>query len=163
MAQGCQIPLQVLDIEAATNPTIASVCDYWCTLADGELPPRKAFDFMAVYKAAPYLLMAQRLAPETFKFIYCGTFVADNFPRDLTGAVYGPTTPRVSQVNWPGFFGEVLDVPCMQYGRVHIDWRNDNYGDLIYGACPLTGPNDTPAYVVCCLVFLRRSPFDAGP
>jgi hypothetical protein len=160
MAQNCQIPLQVLDVEAVTNPMIGALCDYWCALAAGLPPDRALFDFMKIYKVAPNLLMAERVAPETFKFIYCGTAVAENFPRDLTGATYGPTTPRVSRVDWPIFFSEVLDGPCLRYGRVSIDWANEEHRDIIYGACPLTGKDGRPVYAVACLVFLPRSPFE---
>ncbi len=160
MAQNCQIPLQVLDVEAVTNPVIGTLCDYWCTLAAGNPPHRTAFDFMKIYKVAPHLLMAERIAPETFKFIYCGTVVADNFPRDLTGATYGPTTPRVSRIDWQVFLSEVLDVPCLRYGRESIDWANEEHRDIIYGSCPLLGKDGRPTYVVTSLVFQRRSPFD---
>jgi hypothetical protein len=160
MAESCQIPLQVLDVEAATNPVIGTLCDYWSTLAGGRPPPRADFDFMKIYKTAPNLLMAERVGPQTFKFIYCGTQVADNFPRDLTGATYGPTTPRVSRIDWPVFFSEVLDGPCLRYGREQIDWVNEEHRDILYGACPLLGRNGRPAYVVACLVFVERSPFD---
>lgn len=160
MAQNCQIPLQVLDVEAVTNPMIGALCDYWCTLAAGHPPDRALFDFMRIYKVAPNLLMAERVAPETFRFVYCGTTVADNFPRDLTGATFGPTTPRMSRVDWPVFFSDVLDGPCLRYGRASIDWANEEYRDILYGACPLLGKNRQPAYVVACLVFLQRSPFD---
>jgi hypothetical protein len=160
MAQNSQIPLQVLDVEAATHPTIGVLCDYWCSLAAGHPPARAAFDFMAIYKVAPNLLMTERLAPETFKFVYCGTVVADNFPRDVTGAVFGPNTPRVSRVSWPAIFSEVMDVPCLRYGRERIDWRNDEYRDILYGSCPLLGKDGRPAYAVTCLVFVERSPFD---
>ena len=161
MTQSCQIPLQVLDVEAATNPTVGILCDYWCTLAGGYPPARTAFEFMSIYKIAPNLLMAERTDSQTFKFVYCGTAVADNFPRDLTGATYGPTTPRVSRVDWPIFFSEILDAPCLQYGRVQIDWANDQFGELIYGACPLLGKDGRPTYVVTCLVFQERSPFES--
>ena len=160
MAQNCQIPLQVLDVDAVTHPVIAGLCDYWCALADGTPPARAQFDFMRIYKVAPHLLMAERVEPGTFKFIYCGTTVADNFPRDLTGATYGPTTPRVSRIDWPVFFGEVLDQPCLRYGRERIDWPNAEYKDIIYAACPLVGKDGRPSYVVACLVFVPRSPFD---
>jgi hypothetical protein len=160
MAQNCQIPLQVLDVEAVTNPAIGALTDYWCTLAAGKPPDRTAFDFMKIYKTAPNLLMAERVAPETFKFIYCGTAVAENFPRDLTGATYGPMTPRVSRIEWGGIFKEVLDAPCMRYGRERIDWPNDEHRDIIYAACPLLGKDGRPTYVVTCLVFVLRSPFD---
>lgn len=159
MAQNCRIPLQVKDAEAAVHPTIAALCDYWCTLAEGQPPPRPAFDFMKIYKVAPNLLMAERLAPQTFKFVFCGTTVANNFPRDLTGLTYGPATPRISHVDWPDFFGDVLDTPCLQYGRVAIDWPNEEHRTIIYGACPLLGKGGRPDYVVSCLVFVQRSPF----
>lgn len=160
MSQNCQIPLQILDLEAATNPLIGALCDYWCSLGAGHPPPRSAFDFMSIYKVAPNLLMAERVGRETFKFVYCGTAVADNFPRDLTGAIYGPTTPRVSRVDWPVFFSTVLDEPCLRYGRELIDWPNEENRDIIYGACPLLGKDGRPTYVVTCLVFVQRSPFD---
>ena len=160
MAQNCQIPLQVLDVEAVTHPSITALCDYWCTLAAGHPPPRPAFDFMKIYKVAPNLLMAERIAPETFKFIYCGTSVADNFPRDLTGAVYGPTTPRVSRIDWPAFFSGVLDTPSMRYGRERIDWPNEEHRDILYGACPLL-KDGCPTYVVTCFAFVQRSPYDS--
>lgn len=161
MAQNCQIPLQVLDVEAVTHPMIGVLTDYWCSLAEGKPAPRTAFDFMKIYKVAPNLLMAERLGHKTFKFIYCGTAVAENFPRDLTGATYGPATPCVSRIDWPVSFSIVLDEPCVRYGRVRIDWANAEHRDIIYGACPLLGKDGRPAYVVTCLVFVERSPFDS--
>ena len=160
MAKNCRIPLQVLDIEAAAEPTIGALADYWCALAAGDPPERSAFDFMKIYKVAPNLLMAERVGRETFKFIYCGTAVADNFPRDLTGATFGPTTPRVSRIGWSLFFNDVLDGPCLRYGRESIDWANEEHRDILYGACPLLGKDGRPTYVVACLIFLPRSPFD---
>ena len=64
MAQNCQIPLQVLDVEAVTNPMIGVLTDYWCARAAGKPPDRSAFDFMKIYKTAPNLLMAERVANE---------------------------------------------------------------------------------------------------
>lgn len=159
MAQGCQIALHVLDLEAATHPTIATMCDYWCTLNNGLPPSRKAFAFMSIYKVAPHLLVAERIAPHTFKFIYCGTHVADNLPHDLTGFVYGPDTPRASSVNWPALCDDIVDGPCVRYDRLRIDWRNDDYGEILYGACPMCDADGQSAYVVGCLVFIRRSPY----
>ncbi len=162
MTSHYQIPLQVLDVEAVTHPTIGALADYWCALGAGAPPARASFDFMEIYKVAPHLLMAERVAPDTFTFIYCGTAVADNFPRDLTGATFGPTTPRASRIDWPGFYSVVLDNPCLRYGRERIDWANPESSDIIYCACPLLGKDGRPAYVVSCLVFLERSPFDAA-
>jgi len=159
MAPACQIPINVLDMDAATDPVIATVCDYWCSLNGGRPPPRKAFDFMAVYKAAPHLLMAERIGPGSFKFIYCGTFVANNFPLDLMGKTFTPQTARMSRVNWPGFFTETLDTPCLRYGREPVDWPNDEYGEIIYGTFPLTDEQGRGSHSLGCLVFVKKSPY----
>ncbi len=159
MAQSCQIPIQVLDVEAATDAVIASVCDYWASLNGGKPAPRRAFEFMEVYKAAPHLLMAERVGDHAFKFIYCGTAVAHNFPLDLTGKIFSPETMRVSGIRWPMFFSQVLDTPCLRYGREPIDWPNDEYAEIIYGICPLTSDTGVPSHVVACLVFVERSPY----
>lgn len=163
MASASQIPLKVLDVEAVTHPVIASIADYWCALNGGRPPARKDFDFMQIYKAAPHLLLAERIAPLTFKFVYCGTAVANNFPRDLTGAVYGPNTVRVSGIRWPTIFCDVLDGPVLEYGRERMDWPNDEYSDIIYGAFPMLAPTGLASYVLACLIFMPRSPFDPRP
>ena len=156
--RSCQIPIHILDIEAATDSVIAEVMDYWCGLNDGLPPARKAFEFMAVYKAAPHLLMAERIAPAMFRFIYCGTFVAENFPLDLTGKTFAPDTMKVSGVNWPSFFTDALDTPCLRYGRENLDWPNDEYGQITYGVCPLTDDGNRPAFALACLTFVKKSP-----
>ncbi|GEM_PF-6283807 len=100
----CQIPIRELDAEAARHPTISELFTYWRSLNQGLPPTRKSFDFMSVYSVAPNLLMAEHVDKFAFRFIYCGTFVADNFPLDLTGKIFTPQTARISQVNWPSFF-----------------------------------------------------------
>lgn len=105
------LPIHSFDIEAERHPLISEVFTYWRGLNKGRPPPRKLFDFMSIYGTAPNLLMAERVDDRSFRFIYCGTFVADNFPLDLTGKIFTPQTARVSQVNWPGFFVEVMETP----------------------------------------------------
>lgn len=156
MALNCQIPMRVLDAEAATHPAIATLSEYWCTLAEGRIPPRAAFDFMKIYKVASHLMMAERVAPETFKFIYCGTGVADNIPRDVTGLTYGPASPSATRIGWTAFYNEILERPHIRYGREPIDWPNDEHRDLLYGACPLLGKDGRPTYIVAALVFVLR-------
>jgi hypothetical protein len=159
MAPSCQIPIQILDMEAATDPTIQAVSDYWCSLNNGQPPRRKAFEFMAVYKAAPHLLLAERVAPETYRFIYCGTSVAENLPRDLTGLTFGPTTLRLTSNNFALTYGEVLDVPCWRFFREIVDWPNAEYDAYVCGAGPLTDEAGEAKYVLSCVIFREKSPY----
>lgn len=146
---------------ARSAPQIARVERYWRSLNDGNPPAKASFDFMSLYKLAPNMLMAERMggdgaAPAAFRFIYCGTFVAENFPLDLTGKTFGPTTPRTSQVPWPLFFGESLARPCLRFGREPIDWPNREYYAIDYGVFPLTGADRKPRYALACLIFIQK-------
>ena len=160
MSKACQIPIKELDPEAARHPKITDLFDYWCGLNNGHPPARKAFDFMSVYHTAPNLLMAERVDERSFKFIYCGTFVADNFPLDLTGKVFTPQTARISRVNWPGFFSESILTPSIRYGREPVDWPNDVYKEILYGVFPLAGEDGQCAFALACLIFLEKQAYD---
>ncbi len=157
MAPSCQIPIHILDIDAATDSTIQSVHDYWCSLNDGRPPRRKAFEFMDVYKAAPNLVLAERLADGQLRFIYCGTTVADNVPRDLTGLVLTPA--RASSIDFAQVYAEILDTPCWRFSRQPMEWPNDEYGEYLLGSGPLTDDDGKLVYVLTCMVFVKKSPF----
>ncbi len=154
------VPIRNLDAEAENHPVISEVFTYWCGLNNGQPPPRTLFDFMSIYGAAPNLLMAERVDDRSFRFIYCGTFVADNFPLDLTGKVFTPQTARVSQVNWPEFFVEAIETPCIRFGREPVDWPNDEYKEVIYGVFPLAGDDGICTFALACLIFLEKQPYD---
>lgn len=159
MASSCQIPIQILDIDAATDSTIQSVHDYWCGLNEGRPPRRKAFEFMAMYKAAPHFLMAERIAQETYKFQYCGTAIADALPRDLTGLVFRPNTARLTSNDFSGFYTDVLDTPCWRFTRLPVDWPSEEFSEYLVGAGPLTDEAGIPRYVLSCSIFLKKSPY----
>jgi hypothetical protein len=148
--------IAVRHAEAEADPVIAAVHDYWRQLAGGGLPARKAFDFMAVYRQAPHLLMAERIDRATFKFIYCGTTVAENFPVDLTGKRFGPETPRVSKVPWPVLFNSVLDGACIRFGAQAIDWPGPKFSLIHFGVFPLAGDDGPARYALASLVFVGR-------
>lgn len=159
MAQSCQIPLHILDFDAATDPTIQTVHDYWCSLNEGQPPRRKAFEFMAVYKAAPHLVLTERLGDSSLRFIYCGTTVADNAPRDLTGLTLTPQSARAAAIDFAQISAQVLDTPCWRFSRHPMEWPNDEYGEYILGAGPLCDDAGKPVYVLTCLVFVKKSPY----
>ncbi|MDX2145834.1 MAG: hypothetical protein SFV19_20950 [Rhodospirillaceae bacterium] len=156
MAGHCNIPIREYSERARDHPIIASVFDYWCGLSDGRAPAKAAFDFMKVYQCAPYLLMAERNEPQRYKFIYCGTWVAENFPLDLTGKTYAADSPRVSRVEWPSFFSEVIDTPCVRFGNAPIDWPSRDFADIDYGVFPLCDTDGKLRYALACLVFNER-------
>jgi hypothetical protein len=156
-----KVSVRSFDDDAPRQPLIAGVHAYWTSLNGGAVPKRRDFDFMAVYKTAPNLLMAERLEGGAFRFIYCGTFIAENFPLDLTGKVFTPATPRVSQVRWPVFFTEAITLPCIRFSREPVDWPNDDYAEVLNGVFPLADDPGTPAFALACLVFLPKSPFAA--
>jgi hypothetical protein len=144
---------------AASHPSaeatseIAAVRAYWEKLGSGAMPTKRAFDFMQVYKQAPHLLMAERTAPGAFKFIYCGTLIADNFPLDLTGKSYAPDTPRVSKIPWPRLFASALDVPCVGFGEMPVDWPGAKFAYARFGVFPLSDDSGAARYALACLVF----------
>jgi hypothetical protein len=135
---------------------MADVFAYWRSLNVGTVPPKSRFDFMAIYRNAPHLLMAERLATGLFRFVYCGTWVAENFPLDLTGKTYTADSPRVSRVPWPVFFAEVIDTPCVRFGNEPIDWPNREFSDIDYGIFPLCNDDGKICYALACLVFIER-------
>lgn len=150
------IEIAVGHAEAEGDAVVAAVHAYWRGLIGGGVPPRKTFDFMAVYQHAPHLLMSERVDRETFKFVYCGTAVAENFPLDLTGKSYGPETPRVSKVPWPTLFNSVLDIPCVRFGKWPIDWAGPRYAAVLFSACPLSGDDGAPRFALATLRFVGR-------
>ena len=109
---------------------------------------------MDVYQQAPHLLMSERIAPRTYSFIYCGTHVAENFPLDLTGKIYGPDSVEVSQIPWFDYKTEVLDEPCIRFGRGPLDWANTDFDVILSGIFPLTDDDGACRYPLACLVFL---------
>ncbi len=141
------------------DPTIQALHDYWCSLREGLPPRRKAFEFMDIYKLAPNLLLSERVAPATFRFAYCGTTVADNLPRDLTGLVFAPQTARVTAVDFAQLYMEILGTPCWRFTRYAVDWPNAEYGSYLLGAGPLADEDGTLKYVLSCAVFQEKSPF----
>jgi hypothetical protein len=153
----CDVPIRELTAQARGQPIIAAVFDYWCGLNGGRAPTRPSFDFMKVYRCAPYLLMAEQVAVGRFKFIYCGTWVAENFPLDLTGKTYATESPRVSHVDWPSFFSEVIDTPCVRFGNAPIDWPSRDFSDIDYGVFPLSDADGQIRFALACLVFNERA------
>jgi hypothetical protein len=147
------VPVAAAYAEAEAVPAIAGVRDYWRGLNGGRLPARRAFDFMAVYRQAPHLLLAQRTEPFRYSFVYCGTVVAENFPLDLTGKSYGPDTPKVSKVPWPRLFTAAIDGPAVHFGRWTIDWPGPRFEHVSFGVFPLSGDDRRPQFALACLVF----------
>lgn len=139
--------------DAEAEPVIMAARAYWRSVNGGRVPVKKTFDLMNVYRQAPHLLMAERIGPAEFKFVYCGTLVAENFPLDLTGKSYGPDTPRVSKVPWPQFFSTTLDGPCLRFGEMPIDWPGPKFAYARYGTFPLADDAGVPRFALACLVF----------
>lgn len=156
MAATDAVKIAVPHAEAEADPLINRVHGYWRALNGGRMVARKAFDFMAIYREAPYLLMAERQGPATFKFVYCGTEVAEHFPLDLTGKSYGPDTPRISKVPWPILFTSVIDTPCVRFGKQTIDWAGPRYSKILYGVFPLSDDSGNGRYALASLVFSGR-------
>lgn len=141
---------------AEADPIIAAVHAYWRGLNGGGVPARKAFDFMAIYREAPNLLLAECQQGATYRFIYCGTTVADNFPLDLTGKSYGPDTPRISKVPWPRLFSSVIDTPCIRFGEHSIDWPGPKFSQILFGAFPLADDAGRARFAMTALAFAGR-------
>jgi hypothetical protein len=155
LTAGRELAVLQRSAESEADPVIAAVRAYWRALAGGALPARRAFDFMAVYRQAPHLLMAERLSAEAFRFVYCGTLVAENFPLDLTGQTFGPDTPRVSRVPWPRMFSGVLDAPGLHFGRMPIDWPNAKHHSIVFGIFPLADDAGAARFALACLCFVE--------
>lgn len=153
MATQPAIAVQSFDDDAQSHPVMAAVMDYWCSLKDGHPPARTQFEFMDIYKQAPHLLMAERVAPQTFCFIYCGTHVANNFPLDLTSKTFGPDNVEASQIPWFDYKTIVLDTPCIRFGRDALDWDNAEFDTILSGIFPLTDDDGLFTYPLACLVF----------
>lgn len=147
------IAIAVSHAGAEAEPEIATVRAYWEKLGSGGVPTKRAFDFMQVYKQAPHLLMAEQVGPQAFKFVYCGTVIAEHFPLDLTGKSYGPDTPRVSKIPWPRLFATTLSQPCLRFGEMPIDWPGPKFAYARFGTFPLGDDSGTPKYALACLVF----------
>lgn len=111
---------------------------------------------MVVYRQAPNLLMAERIVRATFKFIYCGTTVAENFPVDLTGKHFWPEAPRVSKVPWPILFNSVLDGSCIRFGTQAIDWPGPKFSLIHFGVFRLAGDDGPERYALATFVFVGR-------
>ena len=150
------ITIHCHDGDARTHPVISDLLDYWSSLNKGTPPKRTAFEFMAIYKIAPHLLMSERIAPKTFAFIYCGTHVADNFPLDLTAKTFGPDNVEASRIPWFDYKSEVLDTPCIRFGRDRFDWPNLDFDTILSGVFPLTDDDGMLRYALACLVFLSN-------
>ena len=151
------IPIQDHDDDAHAHPAMSAILSYWCALNEGNPPKRSVFEFMDVYQYAPHLLMSERVAPCTFSFIYCGTHVADNFPRDLTAKTYGPNSVEASHIPWFDYKSIAIDTPCIRFGRDRLDWPNTKYDTILSGIFPLTDDDGANRYPLACLVFLNSS------
>lgn len=156
MPQTSSIDTHCESDEARNHEVICAVADYWHSLNGGTPPARSQFDFMAIYKVAPYLLMSERVAPHTFSFIYCGTQVAENFPLDLTGKTFGPDNVEASRIPWFAYKSQSLDQPCIRYGCDHLDWPNMDFDTILSGIFPMTDDAQAIIYPLACLVFLNR-------
>lgn len=143
--------------EARAHPVIAAAAAYWASLNGGDIPRRSHFEFMDIYQTAPHLLMSERIAPNTFTFIYCGTHVADNFPLDLTGKTFDPEKVKASRIPWFNYKSEALDGPCIRYGRDQLDWPNLDFDVILSGIFPLSDDDDVPRFPLACLVFLNSA------
>jgi len=147
------IEIRCHDEAARDHPLLVGLQAYWCSLNDGAPPPRKAFEFMDIYKIAPHLLMSERIAPRKFTFIYCGTHVAENFPLDLTGKRFSPESVEAGRIPWFDYKSEVLDGPCIRYGRDAFDWPNVDFDTILYGVFPLTDDDGKPSFPLAGFVF----------
>jgi len=153
MSQGIGIDTVCESEEARNHPVIAAATHYWCGLNNGMPPQRSQFDFMAIYKVAPHLLMSERIADRTFSFIYCGTQVAENFPLDLTGKTFSPENVEASRIPWFEYKSQSLDAPCVRYGCDHMDWPNLDFDTILSGIFPMTNNESVLTFPLACLVF----------
>ncbi|MBT4741282.1 MAG: PAS domain-containing protein [Rhodospirillaceae bacterium] len=143
--------------EARAHPVIATAAAYWAGLNTGSMPRRSHFEFMDIYQTAPHLLMSERIAPQTFAFIYCGTHVADNLPLDLTGKTFDPANVEVSGIPWFNYKSEALDGPCIRYGCDQLDWPNLDFDIILSAVFPLSDDDGEPRFPLACLVFLNSA------
>ncbi|NKB44896.1 MAG: PAS domain-containing protein [Alphaproteobacteria bacterium] len=142
--------------EARAHPVIVAAAAYWTGLNGGRIPSRSQFEFMDIYQVAPHLLLSERVAPQTFTFIYCGTHVADNFPLDLTGKTFDPDKVKASRIPWFNYKSEALDEPCIRYGCDQFDWPNLDFNTILSGIFPLSDNDGVPRFSLACLVFLNQ-------
>lgn len=141
------------DEAARDHPVISMVATYWLGLNSGQIPRRTQFEFMDIYQEAPNLLMWERIASQTFTFIYCGTHVANNFPLDLTGKTFDPAKVEASRIPWFNYKKEALDGPCIRYGCDRLDWPSLDFDIILSGIFPLADDVGQPRFLLACLVF----------
>jgi len=149
--------LSVTNDAARADPRISAVFDYWRNLAPGCIPTRRQFDFMAVYRVAPYLILIRRIAPSHFKYVYFGTQLAELLGHDFTGEVNTPTNPGTTgTVDWPTRYEEFLSRHVVLFERRAIeDFPSRDFIDAYSMKCPLLDDAGEAAFMLNCLIPLN--------
>ncbi len=150
--------------ETRTSRQAQELIAYWNKLveAEGGIPPRAAFDPIAIPSVLPSVFLIERLDEDTYRFRLQGTDYVERSFSDLTGAVI--ERDKAAEIGSPIFsvLDRVLGTPCgLQLTGVE---QNEQGRQLLvdYVALPLTDDAGIPRFVMGCGSPLTTVGYDDG-
>ncbi|MAN62861.1 MAG: hypothetical protein CMI60_13045 [Parvibaculum sp.] len=135
---------------ALTSRKAQELTAYWHKLAKaaGGIPPRSAFDPIAIPSALPSVFLIERLDADTYRFRLLGTDFAERGVSDLTGALIKRSEVNADRTPIFSVLDRVLNAPCGLH-ILGVEQSEKGRQSLVeYVALPLTDEEGAYRFVV---------------
>jgi len=135
---------------ALTSRKAQELTAYWHKLAKaaGGIPPRTAFDPIAIPSVLPSVFLIERLDADTYRFRLLGTDFAERGVSDLTGALLKRSEVDADRSPIFAVLDRVLDTPCGLH-ILGVEQSEQGRQSLVeYVALPLTEEEGGTRFVV---------------
>ncbi len=135
---------------ALTSRTAQELTAYWHKLSEtaGGIPPRTAFDPIAIPSALPSVFLIERLDADTYRFRLLGTDFAERGVSDLTGTLLKRSEVNADRSPIFSVLDRVLDTPCGLH-ILGVEQSEQGRQSLVeYVAFPLADDEGSSRFVV---------------
>ncbi|HBM89968.1 MAG TPA: hypothetical protein DD437_15590, partial [Rhodobiaceae bacterium] len=135
---------------ALTSQTAQELTAYWHKLSEtaGGIPPRTAFDPIAIPSALPSVFLIERLDADTYRFRLLGTDFAERGVSDLTGTLLKRSEVNADRSPIFSVLDRALDTPCGLH-ILGVEQSEQGRQSLVeYVAFPLADEEGSSRFVV---------------
>lgn len=135
---------------ALTSRTAQELTAYWHKLSEtaGGIPPRTAFDPIAIPSALPSVFLIERLDADTYRFRLLGTDLAERGVSDLTGTLLKRSEVNADRSPIFSVLDRALDTPCGLH-ILGVEQSEQGRQSLVeYVAFPLADEEGSSRFVV---------------
>ena len=135
---------------ALTSRKAQELTAYWHKLSEtaGGIPPRTAFDPIAIPSTLPSVFLIERLDADTYRFRLLGTDFAERGVSDLTGTLLKRSEVAADRSPIFAVLDRILDTPCGLH-ILGVEQSEKGRQSLVeYVAFPLSDEESASRFVV---------------